>query len=128
MQSLADGREVVAVGVVFHLPPARADAHLDAAAADVVERGGDVREERRVAVGIAGHERAATQPRHLRQQGRQRGPALQARTKRVTEDRDEVVERPRVVEAFPLDVLPYGEDVGVCDVLRTRLDPELDRA
>src|SRR5205814_7621205 len=52
----AGGGEVVAVGAVFVFLPARADAEDVAAAGEELERGGDLRRQRRIAVPLPEHE------------------------------------------------------------------------
>jgi len=75
-QPVADLGEAVAVGVPLVLVPAAADAHLDAAARHVVDRGCDLREVRGVAVA---HARAHLAEAHALgdgAEGRHEGPGL----------------------------------------------------
>ena len=94
VEPLLQRGQVDAVGVALLLVPAGADPELEPAVRDDVERGGHVRQHRRVAVGVAGHEHADPQPLRGLGQRRRGDPALEARAGRVREDRIEVVERP----------------------------------
>src|SRR5437867_6644174 len=62
----------------------------------------------------------------LRGERGQHGPALEAGAVLVAEDRDEVVEDPRAVEAEGFGLLPGGEEVVPGDILVGGLDAEAD--
>ena len=125
VEPLLERGEVDAVGVALLLVPPRAETELEPTAGDDVERGGHVRQHRRVAVGVAGHQHADADPVRRLGQRRRGDPALQAGPGGVREDRIEVVEGPGRLEQ--LDVvggLPDGQHVGPRRVLRGGLDRE----
>ena len=57
LEPVGEGAELVAEGVVLEFEPARSDAERRPATRDVVERRDGLREQRRVTVGVAGHQR-----------------------------------------------------------------------
>ena len=75
-EALADAREAVAVGAPLVLVPAGADAHLDAAAGDDVDRRRDLREVRGVAVAHAGAHLAEPHPVRRGGERGHEGPGL----------------------------------------------------
>ena len=98
VEALLDAAELDAVGAGLLLVPAGADAELEPAVGDDVERRGHVGQHGGMPVVDAGDQHADAQPLGgLRQRG-QRDPALQARPGGVGEDRIEVVERPAGLE------------------------------
>ena len=100
------GGKLDAVLLVLHLPPAGADAELEAAAGDVVDGGGHVREEGGVAVGVADDEHAAAHAAGLGGHRGEQREALEAGAFGVGEDRDEVVEDGAPVVAHVLGGFP----------------------
>ena len=123
---LARTPEGEAVGGVVPLEPARADAEHEAAVAHLVDGGRHLREQRGVAIGVAGHHHADAQATRLRGERGQHGPAFEAGAVLVAEDGDEVVEDPRAVEAEGLGLLPGGEQVVPGDILIGGGDAEAD--
>ncbi len=91
---------------MLELVPAGADAELEPAAGEVVDRRRDLREDRRVAVGDAADDEAAADARRLRGESRKQRRAFEARAARVGEDREEVVEDRDPVVAERLGGLP----------------------
>ena len=116
-----------AVGVALLLVPASAEAELEAAVADDVERRGHVGQNRRVAVHHpVDHATDADTGGGLGQR-RERDPSLHTRPGGVGNvDRIEVVEVPgRFEQLDPVGGPPDVEHVAPGGVLRRGLDPEL---
>jgi hypothetical protein len=88
----AHAREGHAVLAVLLLVPCGADAELELAARDVVDRRGDIRQQRRVAIGVTDDEDAAADARGVRGERREQREPLEARPLRIRLDRQEVVE------------------------------------
>jgi hypothetical protein len=119
VEALLDGAELDSIGAGFLLIPAGPDAELEASPRDDVQRGGHIRQHRGVTVVNAGYQRAQPQPRGGLRQGRQRGPSLQAWSRRIGEDRIEVIEGPsRLEDVDIVGGLPDREHVGPRGVLR----------
>src|SRR5690606_775429 len=114
-----------AVRVALGLEPPGAEAELEAAVADDVDRGGHVRQHRRVPVDHAGHLDAdADALGRLGERGG-RGPALQVGPVDVAGERIEGVPGAGALE--DRDVVgrdPHVEDLLPGLVLRARLDAE----
>src|SRR5690606_24152860 len=98
-----DVGEAVAVGTPLVLVPARADAHLDAPARDVVDRRGDLREVGGVAVAHARAHLPEAYARGARGEGRHEGPRLVGRLVRGLGRGVEVVVDPDRLERRALD-------------------------
>lgn len=92
-------RERHPVHLEFGLVPCGADAHLEPPRRQMVDGHGDLREQTRVTIGIAGH--IETDPRALGvlRDGAEDRPPVEDELRRVIPEGDEVVERPDVVEA-----------------------------
>ena len=79
VEAVGEGAEVVAQRVVLQLEPPGADAEYRAALADHVQRGDRLREQCRVAVGVAGDERAELDALGRRRERAQGGVGLEHR-------------------------------------------------
>ena len=79
VEALLQRRQVDAVGRALLLVPTGAEAELEAALRHDVDRGGHVREHRRVAVHVAGDEHSHPHPLGRLGQRGERGPALRGR-------------------------------------------------
>src|SRR6185436_19750462 len=95
------------VGGVLVLLPARAKAQDGAAAADDIDLRDLLGEDGRVAVGVAGHERAETDVGHGRCQRREHGPDLLRRPEVVLPVGHEVVSYPDAAPAALRQVLRF---------------------
>ena len=104
LEPFPHGVERNAVLAVLVLLPARAQAEHEAAAGHVVDGRGHLREHGRVAIRVAGDQRADADARHGRGQGRERGPGLGPGHARLLAVRHEVVGVPDAVPAGGLDV------------------------
>ena len=100
-------REVVAVGQVFVLPPAGADAEHEASAGKHLERGGHLRDQGRVAVAVPEHVVAQHDVGERRRQPGERGPAFEEALLLLAVEAVEVVGDPHRVEVRQR----LGEDV-----------------
>src|SRR6185437_12208830 len=98
-----------------YVPP-RADAELQAATADVIDRRRLFREQRGMAEGVAADQHADANSRGHRRQRAEQRPALEVRPVRMTW-LDEVVAQPDAVEAEPIEQLPVLDHRGVRKVL-----------
>src|SRR5437763_3561850 len=125
IEALLQRAQLDPVGVALLFVPAGADAQLQPAVGDDVDRRGHIGQHRRVAVDDPGHQHADPEPLGgLGQRGRHR-PAFQTRAGRIREDRIEVIEGPRRLEHLDLvGRLPDGQHVGPLGVLRGCLDGE----
>ena len=123
-----DGVERDAVHPVLGLMPGRAEPEDRAPARDVVERGGHLREDRGVPVGVAGHEHRDLHVLRDRTPGGEDLPALEVRTRRVADERDEVIPGHERVVAEPVHEEPVLAHLVPGDVLRVELDTEVDQA
>jgi hypothetical protein len=95
--------------------PAGSQSEGEAAAADVVERRGHLRDDRRVPVGRAEHKGPEPDPGGPRRDSGQHRPALEHRTRSgaaLPGVRHEVVADPDTVQADGLRVLRQGQRVG----------------
>jgi hypothetical protein len=116
--------EVDAVGAVFELEPAGADAEVEAAAADVIEGARRLRGDRRMPVRVPEHEMSdAGALRRLCERGERR-ETFETRTLGVDEDRIEMIERPEGVVAPGVGFLPEVEDLSPLDALLAGLNAE----
>ena len=116
--------ELVAVLGVVALEPARAQPEDQASARDVVDRARHVGQQVRVAVGVAGHERAEVDAlRGLRHRGQQ-APALEVRAVGIAEQRVEVIPCEERVGARVVCAQPGVAHLPVGAVLRR--DPHAD--
>jgi hypothetical protein len=114
-----------AVGAMLELEPTGTDSEVQAPVAHVIDGGRHLRQHRRVAVGVAGHQRADAELRRLRGERAEQRPTFEAGTVGVrAEDGDEVIEHPGAVEAERLGVLPDRHQLVVGEVLRRGLDAE----
>ena len=119
VEALLDRAELDSVGTGFLFVPACADTEFEPAVRDDVQGRSHIRQHGGMAVVDAGDEHADAEPLGGLRQGRQRGPALQARATGVGEDRIEVVERPAgLVDVDVVGGLPDGEHVVPVGVLR----------
>src|SRR5437763_4528904 len=117
--------ELDAVGAGLLLVPPGAEADLEPAARNDVERRGHVGEHGRLAVVDARDQYAEPQPSRRLREGGERRPSLEAGARRVSEDRVEVVERPaRLEQVDGIGFAPDGEHVGPGRVLRSGLESE----
>ena len=89
-------RRVLATGRRGAGPRAHADAEIEPAAGHDVDGRGDLGEHRGRPEPIAGHQQPQAQMLGLSGKGREERPALEDRAVRVTTDRQEVVEQPRM--------------------------------
>ena len=105
-QARRRGAELVAVLVVVALEPARADAEHEPAAADVVDRARHVGEQVRVAVRVAGDERAELRVPGVGGHRREQRVRLEVRGVRVAVERVEVVPDPDAVDLERVGGLP----------------------
>src|SRR5215472_16697644 len=123
--ALGWGAQLDAVGPGFLLVPSGADAQFEPAAGNDVEGRGHVGQDRWMTVVNAGDQRPQPEPlRRLRERG-ERHPSLQARARRVGQDRVEVVERPaRLEDLDAVGLPPDGEHAGPGGVLRGSLEGE----
>ena len=128
VQALDGGAELVAVLVVVALEPARPDAEGEAAVADVVDGAGHVGEQLRVAVGVAGDQRAELGVRGVGGHGGEQRVRLEVGAVRVAVERVEVVPHPDGVDAQGVGGLPRLAEVrhGCC--LGVELHPDLERS
>ena len=96
------------------------------AVADVVERGGGLGDEPRIAERVGADEQAEPGPLGLARPGVEQRPALEDRLVRVAEDRVQVVPRPEVGVAETID--PFGgiEHLRPGRGLAPEQDPELE--
>ena len=106
VQPAAGRAELVAVLVVVALEPARPDAEDEPAAADVVDGPGHVGEQLRVAVAVAGDQRADLDPRGRLGPGAEHRPALEVRAVGLAVEREEVVPVEDDVDADLLGLAP----------------------
>jgi len=97
-------RERVAVGVVLHHLPPGSDPEVEAAAADVVEARGDVREEPRVPVALGGHHGPQPQGGGVPGEGGEGRVALEAAGPDILLGEEEVVRDPEGLEAKALSL------------------------
>jgi hypothetical protein len=96
---------------------ARADAEVEPSAGDDVDGRGDLGQHRGRPEAVAGDEQADAQPSGLRGEGREHRPALVDRPGRVTADRHQVVEEPRVLDLGDrVGIAPDPQDVLVVDL------------
>ncbi len=104
LEALARRGELEPVSPVLLLVPGRADAEDRATRRDDVERRHDLREQRRIAIGDAGDERAETDVRRTRGEGPEQGVPLEHRVRRRAHHGDlvEVVHHPDRVESGAL--------------------------
>src|ERR1700687_3657085 len=116
--------EIDAEVLMFQLEPAGADAEVEAAAADVIERRRHLGEHARVAVGIAVHEMTEARAFRGLRTSAQRRPALEAWVIGGHEDRVEMVEVPQRVVTPRVGLLPQIEHGRPLDTLLSRLDAE----
>ena len=118
--------ELDAVGGVLGLHPRAADAEDRPAVADVIERRGGLGDEPGVAERVGADQQAEPGLLGLARPGVEQRPALEDRLVRVAEDRVEVVPRPEVGVAEPVDPLGGLEHLGPGRGLAPEQDPELD--
>ena len=128
-QRLAEGlqardrrAELVAVLGVVALEPARAQPEDQPAAGDVIDGARHVGEQVRVAVGVAGHERAEVDALRGLGHGREQAPALEVRAVAVAEEREEVIPGEERVGALLVGPQPGVAHLLVRAVLRR--DPQ----
>src|SRR5437763_14936323 len=89
------------------LEPSAADAEIEAAAGDVIERRRHLRGDARIAVGVAVDQRSDTSAGGVLAQRAQQGPSFKARPIRIGHKyREEVVEAPQRVVAPAVGLLP----------------------
>ena len=110
--------ELVAVLVVVALEPARADPEDEPPAGDVVDRARHVGEQVRVAVRVAGDERAELDPLGHLGHRREHRPALEVLPVGIAEERVEVVPVEELVDAELLGFDPGRPHLRVLAVLR----------
>ena len=104
------------------LVPGGAEAEDGAAVRHVIERRGHLREDRRVAIGVAGDERAEAHRRRERGPGGEELPGLEQRTPRVAVERDEVIPGPERVESEAVDEERCLAELRPGGVLRREVD------
>ena len=102
VHAVTDAEEVDPVGVRLVGVPPGAEAQLEAAVRDLIERGGHVGEDRGVPVRHAGHEHPHPQTGRRLGQRREGQPTLEAGPAAIAEDRLEVVEGPAGLEHLDL--------------------------
>ena len=112
LEPFLHGVERDPVLAVLVLLPAGAEPEHEPAAAQVVDGRRHLREHRRVAVGVAGDERADADARHRGREPGERGPRLGVRHARGLAVGHEVVRVPETVEADRLGVARDLEHVG----------------
>ena len=103
--TLSARRELDAKRDVLRLVPAGAQSQLQTAIRDVVDRQCFLRQQNRVAEGVAADQHADTNPLGTRRQSGQQRPGFEVRTRGPT-GLDQVVAVPGAVEAERLEQLP----------------------
>jgi hypothetical protein len=118
-QPRAGRTEVVAVLVVVAFEPAGAEAEDEAAAADVVDGPGHVREQVGIAVADRGDQGGQLHPAGRLGRRRQRGPAFEMLAVRLAEQREEVVPDDDQVRARKISRPDYpgNPSSGACSSL-----------
>ena len=111
----------------LRLVPGGAQPHLEPAAGEVVDRHRDLREQTRVTVQIPGHVQTDARACGVLRDGAEDGPAVEDRLCRIVAERDEMIERPEVIEPGCIGDAP-GLALGVdrMDLLR-KLDADAKR-
>ena len=128
VEPAARGAELVAVLVVVLLLPARPDAEDQPALRDVVDGARHVGQQFRVAVRVAGHQRADLEARRLLGPGAQHRPALVVRTVGIAVEREEVIPVERDVDTDVLTAAHRVADMAVLrGVLRLQLHADANR-
>src|SRR5271155_2486556 len=103
----AESFEVDPKALMLQLIPSGSYAEIEPAAAYMVERGGHLRRQARIAIGIAVDERADAGALRMLAECAQQRPVLHAGTGRVgREDRVEMIKRPQRVVAPPVEFYP----------------------
>ena len=120
--------EVVAVLAVVALEPARTDAEDEPAVADVVDGARHVREQLRVAVRVARHERADLDPLGRLGPCGEHRPALEVLAVGLAVQREEVVPVEHHVDARLLGTSDGVADLAVVGVLRLDLHADAERS
>jgi hypothetical protein len=120
---LAEGRERQPVLAVLALVPAGAEADLDPAPRDHVNRGGDLGEQRGVAEGVRRHHEPAPDAPGLDEERGEQRPALVLRARRVVLVHQVVVD-PGGVEAEAVGLEPRLAHLGVRALHLRHLDSE----
>ena len=125
-QPVGRGAELVAVLGVVALEPARADAEHEAAAAQVVDRARHVGEQVRVAVRVAGDERADVRVTRLDGHRREQRVGLEVRGVGVAVERVEVVPHPDAVDLERVGGAPRGAQIVGGRRLRMQLHADFE--
>ena len=120
--------ELVVVLVVVATEPAGSDPEHEPPAGDVVDRARHVREQLRVAVRVAAHERPELDARCLLRPGGEERPALEVRAVTLPVEREEVIPRVEDVGAGFLDPVNGSAHRLVRAVLRVELNSDPDRS
>ena len=120
-ETLAGRAEGIPVLTKLGVVPTRADPQHEAAGGDVVDRPRHVREQIRIAEGIARHEAPDTRPAGHLGHRCQQGIALQVPTSRVARGRDQVIPVVDHVHAQFLGIEPHLPVVGIGRVLLSDL-------
>ena len=104
--AIARAREREAELGELGLIPACPDPELEATARKVIDSDGDLRHEARVPVEVAGHVQTHPCAFGDRCHRAEHRPAIEDERGRIRSERDEVIERPDVVEACPVGDAP----------------------
>ena len=121
---LSDRAELEAEHRVLALRPRSAEAELEPAAREVIDGDGHLRQNARMAIGVAGdHATDAPPARRLGHRSEER-PGLEDVAGRVGADRGEMVEVPAVVEAGLVGDAPYRPQLVDGRKLRRQLQPD----
>ena len=128
VEALAEpASKVNGVRPVLLLEPAAADAENDPAAADVIDRGDDLGEQRRRTEHVGRHQRSELQPLGGGGKCRQGRPGLEHRLVGLAIDRQEMVPDPQMVVAQFVGEAGGLQNIGPLEGLIPQADPEPQR-
>src|ERR1019366_10244913 len=127
-QPTADGFEIDAEAPMLELIPPRAQPEVQSSATRMIERGGHLRSEAWIAIGVAVDHRADARAFGVLAERAEQRPVLHAPAGGIgREDRIEMIERPNRIVAPRVDIAPEIAHPLPGDILLSRLESESNR-